>query len=364
MKNKRPLKSSILKYLQGTANSEELDCVNTFYDKISRDDNLTSELKELSLHEIESRVLLKIKAKQSIKTRSQLSLKKYLPWVAAVFLSLLFFGGYFWHSHLSLENDQPDVAPGKLSARLVLENGESYSLDSKVDLVHLEQKGIYFESDRLSIPMHEVITPKGGYFQLQLSDGSTVWLNAESSIRFPVQFKGEKREVFLKGEAYFDVSHNENAPFIVKSKFQSTVVYGTQFNICSYDGQRADLVTLIDGAVQVTSLQNESVFLKPGYQAEIGQKINSYKIDNAADVAAWRQGEFYFDETPFSEVMIMIGRWYNVEVSLENLPNNKLNGLVNRNVSLNKLLSLIEITTGVRIGIKNRELYVITNGNR
>ncbi|WP_270090330.1 FecR family protein [Sphingobacterium sp. SYP-B4668] len=363
MKRNNTLKEIVQKYLLGKASLEEEARVDRFYQELESEKDITKEQSSLELQEIESRIFDNIKGQRHVRSlrRSRVA---YWRWAAAVLLPLFLTGGYYWRLSDSPQIDLHNVAPGKMSANLIMESGEVYSLASLADLEQLEDKGIYREDSGLETAMHEIVTPRGGYYQLQLPDGTSVWLNAASSIRFPAHFENDKREVFLSGEAYFDVTHNEQAPFIVHTGLQSTKVLGTKFNITSYPGQHSDVVTLIEGSVEASSKHNEKVRMTPGHQAHIGQHIHYIALDNAVDVAAWRKGEFYFDNTPMREVMTMIGRWYNIEVNLENLPSNKLNGLINRNVPLNQLLDLIETTSNVKIITRDGKLSVDINQDK
>lgn len=360
MKKKNNLKDIIQKYLLGKANQKEIDRVDHYYDDLQSDLDITREKSSRQLQEMESRMLANIHGQQKLKTLHH-SRQAYLRWAAAVLVPLLLVGGYYLSKRDHAEINLAAVEPGKIGANLITETGEVYSLTSLEDLSKLQGAGIYREEDGIETTMHEIVTPKGGYYQLVLPDGTSVWLNAATVIRFPTHFAKNKREVFLSGEAYFDVTHDKSAPFIVHTDQQSTRVLGTRFNITSYKGQKTDIVTLIEGSVEASSHYKETIRMTPGHQAHIGKHIRYMAVDNAEDVAAWRNGEFFFDNTSMAEVMTRIGLWYNIDVNLDNLPNNRLNGLVNRNVPLNKLLDLIETTSNVKIIVKDGKLTVATN---
>lgn len=360
MKKKKNLKTIVQKYLLGSVDQEEKDRVDHYYEDLQSDIDITNEKSEKQLQELESRMWSNIQQDHKINTLRH-SRRVYLRWAAAVVLPLLLVGGYYLSTRDTTEINLAEVGPGKIGANLITEGGQVYSLTSLEDLAKLEGDGIYREESGVETAMHEIVTPKGGYYQLVLPDGTSVWLNAATVIRFPTHFAKNKREVFLSGEAYFDVTHDKSAPFIVHTDQQSTKVLGTKFNISSYKGQQTDIVTLIEGSVEASSQHNESIRMTPGHQAHIGKYIRYIAVENAEDVAAWRNGEFFFDNTPMDEVMSRIGRWYNIEVDLDNLPNNKLNGLVDRNVPLNKLLDLIETTSNIKIIVKNGRLTVATN---
>lgn len=357
---KKNFKDVIQKYLLGKADKKEIDHVEQYYDDLQSNLDITQEKSAAQLEEMQSRIWDNIYEQQKIRTLRR-SRQAYLRWAAAILLPLFFIGGYYWTRTHDTEINLAEVGPGKMGANLITGTGQVYSLTSLEDLAKLEGEGIYREEGSSEATMHEIVTPKGGYYQLVLSDGTSVWLNAATAIRFPAHFTSGRREVFLSGEAYFDVAHDKSAPFIVHTDQQSTRVLGTKFNITSYKGQQTDIVTLIEGSVEATSNYNEKILMTPGHQAHIGKQIRYTTVENAEDVAAWRNGEFFFDNTPMGEVMTKIGLWYNLEVNLDNLPDNRLNGLVNRNVPLNKLLDLIETTSNVKIIVKGGQLTIATN---
>lgn len=360
MKKKNNLKDIIQRYLLGKADQEEIDRIDHYYDDLQADLDITNEKSSRQLQEIQSRMWDQIREQQKVRALHR-SRQIYLRWAAAVLLPVLLVGSYYLSTRNTSEINLAAVSPGKIGANLITETGKVYSLTSLDDLAKLEGAGIYREEGGVEATMHEIVTPKGGYYQLVLPDGTSVWLNAATAIRFPTHFEKNKREVFLSGEAYFDVTHDQSAPFIVHTDQQSTRVLGTRFNITSYKGQQTDIVTLIEGSVEASSLYNETIRMTPGHQAHIGKNIRYTAVDNAEDVAAWRNGEFFFDNTPMDEVMTRIGLWYNIDVNLDHLPDNRLNGLVNRNVPLNKLLDLIETTSNVKIIVKDGKLTVATN---
>lgn len=360
MKRKNTLKEILQRYLSGNASAEESKRVDRFYQDLESDLDISTKRSPDELREIESRILNNIKIQQTDQKVRKLR-RIYWRAAAAILLPLLLVGGYYWGSNNNAELDLSTIGPGKLHANLITADGQVYSLSSLTDLKQLKDQGLQLEQLDPAAAMHKIITPKGGYYQLLLPDSTSVWLNAATTIRFPSRFSKDKREVYLEGEAYFDVTHDAKAPFIVHTGLQTTKVLGTKFNIASYRGQQTDIVTLVEGSVEASSRRNEKIRLTPGHQARIGDRISYAAIDNAADVSAWRNGEFYFDNTPIAEVMMMIGRWYNVEVDLNNLPPNKLTGLISRNVPLNQLLDLIETTSNVKIIARNGKLSTVNH---
>ena len=186
-------------------------------------------------------------------------------------------------------------------------------------------------------------TPRGKDFLLVLADGTKVWLNAESRLRYPVAFNGKERRVELEGEACFEVAKDAEHPFIVCANGMNTMVLGTKFNVRSYSVEDRH-VTLVNGKVQVTNtVNNKSVTLRPGQDltyTETGEeKVSEVNI---ATYTAWTEGMFYFEDVPLEEIMGALGRWYNVNIDFERceLYHIRLNFWANKNTHLDEALEL------------------------
>ena len=162
-------------------------------------------------------------------------------------------------------------------------------------------------------------TPRGKDYQVTLSDGTSVWLNADSRLEFPESFVGKERRVRLQGEAYFEVAKDAEHPFIVETDYFSTTVLGTTFNLSAYAGQSANVV-LIEGSVSVRANgQTESVQITPGTQATLDERRSSFSVSevDTYPYTQWREGFFYFDDATLYEVMQALGRWYNVNIAFD-----------------------------------------------
>ena len=204
-------------------------------------------------------------------------------------------------------------------------------------------------------------TPRGKDFLLVLADGTKVWINAESTLRYPVAFRGKERRVELKGEACFEVAKDEEHPFIVRADGMDTRVLGTKFNVRSYKTEDRH-VTLVQGKVQVTNMNSyKSVMLQPGQDltyTETGEeKISNVNI---ATYTAWTEGMFYFDDAPLEEIMSFLGRWYNVNIDFEQqeLYNIRLNFWANRNTHLEEALELLNKLQKVHIDYQNETITI------
>ena len=203
-------------------------------------------------------------------------------------------------------------------------------------------------------------TPRGGEYQLVLPDGSKVWLNAASSLRFPTRFEGKQRTVFLNGEAYFEVAKNAKMPFQVMLDDGMTVeVLGTHFNIMSYGDEKEVRTTLAEGIVKVTKMK-KSVLLSPSKQAVMLKADQSLIVSDAnVDKAlAWKDGMIEFDGDELPYIMRQLSRWYDVDVYfLGEVPKGTYNGSIRRQAPLSKVLEILKLA-GVQFKLENKKLMV------
>lgn len=256
-----------------------------------------------------------------------------------------------------------DAAPGSSKATLTLGDGSVITLDSAGNQV-LQQgaAAIHLKGGQLSydvqgndavISYNTLKTPRGGQFQVKLPDGTGVWLNAASSLRYPTAFRGKERLVEVTGEAYFEVVKNAAMPFRVKVNGDAAIeVLGTSFNINAYEDEAEMQATLLEGAVRVTKGANATV-LKPGQQARVGASINVMNDANVAQVMAWKNGVFDFNNMGLKEVMRQLARWYDIDVEYKGqAPGTEFWGKVGRNLTLSQVLKGLE-GTGVHFEIKD-----------
>lgn len=207
-----------------------------------------------------------------------------------------------------------------------------------------------------------VSTPRGGQYHLTLTDGTEVWLNAASSITYPVTFNGKIRDVQISGEVYFEVTHNAQKPFKVTSGMQTVEVLGTHFNINSYPDELQQKTTLLEGAVKVVT-SSDAVTLSPGGQSIIDNASKEHKIKvvenaNTEEAVAWKNGKFAFNYTDIGSVMRQISRWYDVEIEYEGkVPDKKLSGSFSRNTNASNALKLLEFS-GVNFKIEGRKIII------
>ena len=297
---------------------------------------------------------------------------------AAAIILFLAIGAYFIKSksddvkQVAKLEMKTDVAPGQEGAVLTLADGSKIILDSTQHGLIAQQgsskvvegeKGISYQTNSIEqkVVYNTMSTPKGRQYSLVLSDGSKVWLNAGSSIRFPSAFIGKERSVQITGEVYKKKKKNASMPFRVTVNDMTVQVLGTHFDINSYADENYIKTTLLEGKVQV--LRNGSIVeLKPGQQARINrtgnQPINLVNDADLDEVMAWKNGLFHFNSSSLQEVMKQIVRWYDVDVVYQGkIPERKFDGEISRGSNLSQVLKILE-ETKIHYTIEDRKLIV------
>lgn len=264
-----------------------------------------------------------------------------------------------------------DIAPGRDGAILTLADGSRIVLDSSrkgalgqqggTNLV-LDNNRLAYESNHTTgnaVSYNMLNVPRGRQFQVVLPDGTKVWLNAASSMRYPTAFTGAERLVEITGEAYFEVAHDTQHPFIVKKGDTETRVLGTHFNINAYEDERTMNITLLEGSVQVKNGAKQAI-IKPGQQAQVGNGIKVAGNVDVDEVVAWKEGKFQFGETADIEsIMRQVANWYDVEVIYKGTVHSHIGGTISRNVNLSLLLKMLQTTGVVDFKVANKTVEVI-----
>lgn len=264
-----------------------------------------------------------------------------------------------------------DVLPGTSGAILTLSNGKQVVLDSAGNNSLLSQGGtqLHNQQGRLSYNhtgeagsetvYNTMTTTKGKQYQLQLSDGSKIWLNAASSVTYPTAFTGNERKISITGEAYFEIAHDAKKPFTVSANGMEIQVLGTHFNVNAYDDEENTSTTLLEGSVKITNQHSVSL-LKPGQQLQF-KKDGKIKLINDADVqeaVAWKDGLFVMKKAGIASIMRQIARWYDVDVSYtDGIPPGRISGDIPRNMNLSKVLEVMELS-GVHFTISGKKVVV------
>ena len=270
------------------------------------------------------------------------------------------------------------IKPGGNKAILTLSDGSTIILDHAKNGILANQAGVSIQKtsdgkllytfsnnvaaeskSAASVIYNKIETPAGGKYQINLPDGSTVWLNASSSLRFPALFAGLTREVELTGEAYFDVAKNKNKPFKVRTKDQIVEVLGTQFNINSYSDEGEIKTTLIEGSVKII-YKDKVVLLGPGQQFQPSNSNVKVVEADTEEVVAWKNGYFLFKDEDIRSIMRKVSRWYNVEVSYAgDIPSVGFGGNISRSKDIKEVLDALQLTNAVHFKIEERRVTVM-----
>ncbi|RXK83123.1 FecR family protein [Filimonas effusa] len=259
-----------------------------------------------------------------------------------------------------------DVPAGHAGALLTLADGKTVLLDSVTGEISNSQGAsitktgegsLSYKSAALnsaSVSYNTLSTPRARKFRMTLPDGSGVWLNAQSSIRFPAAFTGSQRKVEVTGEVYFEIVSDKNKPFIVKAQGQDINVLGTRFNVNTYADEPAVTTTLLEGSVQVSD-GKRSVILHPGEQAAEFAVTHA----NIQQTMAWKDGKLYFESTDLKSIMRQISRWYDVDVVFEaDAPSYDFTARLPDNLPVSEVLKLLEMTRLVHFEIEGKKIIV------
>jgi ferric-dicitrate binding protein FerR (iron transport regulator) len=272
------------------------------------------------------------------------------------------------------ERYRNDIAPGSNKAMLTLANGT-------VIILNQAQNGLITKQGQTSvnkvsngllsyqavasanspIQYNTVTTPKGGEYQVILPDGTAVWLNAASSLKFPTAFTGTERDVELTGEAYFEVAKNKAMPFKVTANNVKVEVLGTHFNVNAYDDESALKTTLLEGSVKLSN-GSEHVMLIPGQQGSLGRQGGSFQVAtvDTDDAVAWKNGNFSFAKEDIQSILRKVARWYNVDIVYqENAPKKQIWGTVSKFENVSEVLKMIELTGVAHFEIEGRRITVM-----
>ena len=388
--SKEEVQQLVEKYLHGTASKEEEERLLRWY---WRESSLESEWElnsSQSENELKSMIYAKI-IKHEETDSNQLSKSKInfsRLGAPLLFTLIVILSAYFYSARVQKESTDKiiasvkpnDILPGGSKAILTLADGRKIELDESENGILVNQGGIkvHKNSDGIieytfskqekntiaasdkTVPVYNTIeTPVGGKYQLNLADGTKVWLNSSSSLRFPIFFSDDNREVELKGEAYFEVSKDFKRKFSVRSGIQTVEVLGTQFNINAYSDEKSIKTTLFEGEIRVIDLKtNDSKLLKPGEQSNVDQSIQIKRIDTQAEIA-WKEGYFYFKKADIETVMRQLGRWYGVTARYEaNLPEHHFSGAISNNLTLLEVLEILE-KSDIHFSLDGKEVIVM-----
>lgn len=375
------------KFLNGRCSPGEIELLNSYLDRMKLLDNNWEE----DFHEgerVHDRIWKRLE--ESIESPVvPIEPEKKFGWLKIVAMILVTLSvGFGLFKYLGKTHQQTpalvakhpiDIPPGGNKAYLTLNDGSHIVLSNAKNGKLTAGSGIQVtkEKDGLIVyhfsnsdtgksrPVDEfntITTPRGGQYQLVLSDGSKVMLNAESSLRFPVAFNSNERRVELTGEAYFEVAKNKAKPFIVHANNTNIQVLGTHFDVNAYNDDHMLTTTLLEGSVRMES-GKYSAILKPGQQGSVMDNSGSIAVKDAdiEEVMAWKNGIFLFNDERLDEVMKKISRWYNVEVEFRDpeVKKEAYSGIVSRFSKISQLLGKLQELGGVEFKIEPNKVIIM-----
>ncbi len=386
------IESLIEKFLSGNASDEEMKDINTWYHSFSDSKaevyTRTHTTKDEIGQRIMDRLQISMKKAPGVKIHAQKLYRKRYAFAAAVivllgisFLSII----PYLSSNKTADNQAiaaapipQKVLPGTDKAYLTLADGSIVLLDSSqqgnigkqgaVEIKKLANGQIAYVMNGKTLTENDaafyntITTPRGGQYKVVLSDGTAVWLNAASSIRFPVLFAGEERSVNITGEAYFEVAKIKGKAFVVEAGNTKVEVLGTHFNVNAYSDESTVKTTLLEGSVRIDNTNDNSIstHLVPGEQAQMNKEGKTTVVTHAdtEETLAWKNGIFVFKSTELSTILRQIGRWYDVEIEQRGNANINFTGQLPRNEEVTDVLKMLALTGEVKFALTGRKIIV------
>ncbi|MET3113580.1 transmembrane sensor [Pedobacter sp. CG_S7] len=382
------IKKLALKWQEGTISEEEKILFNQWYH--SYDDPSLKGITTENAGQLKNRLYKNITEREQIYPERS-GFRKYQIYIssAAALILVLSLITYFYFNKNGVGGKEQsmfyaeNILPGENKAVLTLADGSAFILDQTSSGVIGNQGGVsiikskdgkvsYEVSQNKShtvsaIFYNKIATPRGGQYQVNLSDGTKVWLNAASTLKFPTTFDNGKRVVELTGEAYFEVNpisqkgnRYAKTPFLVKTRNQTVEVLGTHFNVNAYDDEPDTKTTLLEGSVKVMQLASPVfTFLKPGQQSVTNHGVTVFDV-NALQAVEWQKGYFSFDNENVESMMRKISRWYDVEVEYRgNIRNRKFGGRISKFENISQVLHVMEKTQVIHFYIEGRKIIVM-----
>lgn len=377
------IKYLIEKYNNLTATPDEKKLVEEWYERIDGAELTQTTLENLAVKkQILSQVNTRIQSRATAKPKQ---VKLNYGWIfkAAVILIAIMAGTYIYYfnqtnpAHVlttSAKTNKKTIVPGGNNAVLLLADGSQIILNTTSDGQLTNQSGVEViktKSGELlyrfagnatakAATINTVSTPRGGQYHLILVDGTEVWLNASSSVKFPTAFVGNERKVEVTGEVYFEVAKNKAKPFIVHTNQSDIKVLGTHFNVNTYADEAYERTTLLEGSIEIKRSAKKAL-LKPGQQAILNAKADDIKVAEIEDteaVIAWKNGYFQFEKSDLPSVMRQVSRWYNAEVIYNGkIPAKQLSGKIPRSVNVEKLVEMLAYN-GIRCKVEYNQITI------
>jgi transmembrane sensor len=371
------------KWQEGAINKEEKEYYEQWYNSFNDAELELNHQSKESEEELSKRIFTSLKEQINHSTSANVVKKRfyYRILAAASILFCLAVGGLWLFKKYSAQQNGAlvqDIMPGANKAFLTLANGKRIALNDEangrifnqqgVQIVKTKEGEVIYQSTgnptaEISLVYNSIETPKGGQYQIHLPDGTKVWLNAASSLKFPATFTNTaQRKVELIGEAYFEVAKDKHHPFLVSTGTQTVEVLGTHFNINSYSDEPAVKTTLFEGSVKISSHSTtaaySSTIIKPGEEALTTNKTIEVKQADLEAELAWKNGLFIFKDSNLKTVMRQLSRWYDIDVEFKGtVPPGDFNGKVYRNMTLQNVLEVLSFSQ-VKFKIEGRKLTI------
>ncbi len=369
----RQLSNNEQKLLQAWLEEDEGN--KKLYEALTDESKIPEKIRSLSAYDKKAafQEFKKFAAKKKARSIS-LNVLKY----AAILIPFLFATWLILHqvnnTSTEIQSAESEIAAGSSKAILKLADGSVVNLEEEKDtiaeldgtVVRNSSEEIVYEAGqnirKNKIQYNEIEIPRGGEYQLSLSDGTKVWLNSETTIRFPVAFAKASREVYLlNGEAFFDVTENKNSPFIVHTDKIDVNVLGTSFNVRAYTDEKELTTTLVTGKLLITEEESKAEYtITPNEQASLsGSGMNIREVDVSRYIA-WKNGRILFETNTLEEIFNDLGRWYNIEVAFENPSASDLRFSIDveRYDNLSEILEILELTQKVSFSIVEDTLKI------
>ncbi len=379
--NAQQAKSILEKYRNGSCTPDEKQLVERWYHELESTGEaaFTSEEK-LQLHDRMAAWLQNNIDKTAMVKPISASRKRNYWWAAAAIFVLLSAGAYWLLNQTPMQEKAPVakvnaesiLAPDNVMATVTLSDGTVIPLDSLTNKTIAEKNGVNMvrlpsgelvyaneqPNNNNTLVMNTLRNPKGSRVAtLVLADGSKVWLNAGSSITYPIMFSDRQRKVTMTGEGYFEVAKDASRPFSVSTGETEVAVLGTHFNVNAYGDDAGAKVTLVEGSVSVQH-HEESVKIKPGQQAVVNDEIIVKSRIDTEKVLAWKNGLFHFESATIQQVMQEIGRWYDMEVKIEAVNSRRrFGGEISRSSTLGQVLTILQ-ESKVQFTIQEKTIIV------
>lgn len=375
------------KYINGQCSPIEKELLDSYSDEMKlQGDDWTDDL--VDEQDVRNRIWQKLNDSRKVVEITPRKKANYRWMAAAAVLLIALFAGLFFIKGEKpkqqavtglAKNKQQQIVPGSNKAYLTLANGANIILDDAKNGEIAAKTGIKVSKTANGVLVYHftktspeavasaapefntITTPRGGQYKVELVDGTKVWLNAASSLRFPQAFTGTDRQVELTGEAYFEVAKNKEKPFIVKANGTQVQVLGTHFNVNAYSDNNNITTTLLEGSVRMSNASS-AVMLVPGQQGSAGENGSAIKVSKAdtEENMAWINGFFVFHDESIVNVMKQVSRWYDVDIEYrDNVQQNEFGGTISRYKNINELLNNMQLTRTIHYKIEGRRVIIM-----